>query len=139
MCLFCSICAAHFFCMWRNVCLPNLCGILLLSNRHPSVCYLSKLKAPVVFGGASGRKRHNWAITPLLSSSQRCSAPLSLPFLPGGLCRQAFPFLPLGDFYLSMCCLFVCLLFPLSFTQASHDFSFGLFHLYFVMSFHFKD
>lgn len=90
---------AHVSFTWRNVCecvcvrLSDHCGILLL-NRQPSVCYLSKLKAPVVFGGASGRKRNNWAITLLLLSSQRCSAPPCLVFLPGGLCCEASFFSP---------------------------------------------
>lgn len=51
----------HFFyieeCVRMRVCacmcvcksLQALSGILLFSNHHPSVCYLSKLKAPVVF------------------------------------------------------------------------------------------
>lgn len=51
-CIFACLC---IFSMLKKVCLcvfmslPFLCGILLLSNRHLSVCYLSKLKAPVVF------------------------------------------------------------------------------------------
>lgn len=93
LCVCLCVCAV-WVCVWA----ATLCGILLLSNRHPSVCYLSKLKAPALFWGASGRKRNNWAITLLLLSSQRCSAPPCLASLPGGLCCEAFPFLPIRGF-----------------------------------------
>lgn len=58
----------------------------VFSERHPTVCYLSKLKAPVVYCVASGKERNNWAITLLPLSSQRCSASPCLAFYPGGLC-----------------------------------------------------
>lgn len=80
-------------CVRVCVCTSRPAAVFSSSNRHPSVCYLSKLKAPVVFWGASGREGNNRAITLLLLSSQRCCALPCLVFLAGGLCCEAwFPF-----------------------------------------------
>lgn len=101
----CLCACVSFACGETCESLPAQCGILL--SCQTSVCYLPKLKAPVVFWGASGRKRNNWVITVLLLSSKRCSVPTCRS---SSRCEACYPSENVFSHVLSPCFSFPLLL-----------------------------
>ena len=118
VCVCVCVCSS-IFCMWRNVfacaCVcVCVCVCVLVWASQPSAVFSSSptviplsaicpsLKRQLFSEGPLGEKRNNWAITLLLLSSQRCSAPPCLAFFFQEVfaARLFFfsPFLPLWDF-----------------------------------------